>query len=78
MKKLKYNWGASLMLFVFSCICLLSSLILITSQNANAKETAVKGECETLGVRYETVYANGNRFLVFSNSSGSDIEVFAY
>ena len=26
----------------------------------------VSGVCETLGVRYETVYANGTRFLVVS------------
>lgn len=30
----------------------------------------------TTGVRYERVYAYGCYFLVFSNNSGTDIEVF--
>ena len=49
-----------------------------TNANANAKENSVNGISNTTGVRYETIYVGGNRFLIFSNSSGSDIEVFRY
>jgi hypothetical protein len=58
-----------------------SLIILITPNNANASTEITKGVSgvsETTGVRYEVIYANGSRFLVFSNSSGSDIEVFNY
>ena len=68
----------------FFAIILILSFIginIVSATDANAKENttySVSGVSETTGVRYETIWVGGNRFIVFSNSSGSDIEVFTY
>ena len=80
MKKIRNNPWLSFIMFVLGSIMIISSIILINAKNANAAEITkgVSGVSETTGVRYEVIYAQGSRFLVFSNSSGSDIEVFSY
>lgn len=60
---------------IFTAIILISTQLVIANPT---KIENVSGVTEVNGVRYETVWVAGNRFLVFSNSSGSDIEVFSY
>lgn len=80
MKKIRNNPWISFTMFVIGTIMIVLSIILTSANKANATEITkgVSGVSETTGVRYEVIYAHGSRFLVFSNSSGSDIEVFNY
>ena len=77
MKIIKENF-ISLIIGMIVVISVFISFNITSATNANAKENSVNGISNTTGVRYETIYVGGNRFLIFSNSSGSDIEVFRY
>jgi uncharacterized alpha/beta hydrolase family protein len=77
MKIIKENF-ISLIIGMVVVISVFISFNITSATNANAKENSVNGISNTTGVRYETIYVGGNRFLIFSNSSGSDIEVFRY
>jgi len=77
MKIIKENF-ISLIIGMIVVISVFISFNITSATNANAKENSGNGISNTTGVRYETIYVGGNRFLIFSNSSGSDIEVFRY
>ena len=77
MKIIKENF-ISLIIGMIVVISVFISFNITSATDANAKENSVNGISNTTGVRYETIYVGGNRFLIFSNSSGSDIEVFRY
>ena len=75
MKNIRKNPTFCLSIFIIGIISIVLAFLISSVKPANA---AIKGVSEMTGVRYETVYVGGNRFLVFSNSTGSDIEVFPY
>ena len=78
MKQLRKNPIFSIAIFFAGIISIMFAIWISSIKPANAAVNNVNGISETTGVRYETIYVNGHKFLVFSSSSGSDIEVFPY
>lgn len=66
---------ALLMFLSFMTGRILKDREIVTKVNA---EPVIESNMMSLssGVRYERIYAYGNYFIVFSNSAGTDIEVF--
>lgn len=57
---------------ILGYLCISSLDIVFSSANANPVESSLPA---SYGVSYDVIYVRGHNFVVFKNSSGSDIEV---
>lgn len=71
MKNLKKYLG----IFILCAISFLGGVAINSANAESPKTTSVQAVSNVQRVSYETIYVNGHKYVVFTNGSGSDIEV---
>lgn len=67
----------NILIMILTVVLLWLVFVFIPERVSEAKANPVENNMMTpmSNVRYSTIYYNGSTFVVFSNTSGSDIEV---
>lgn len=65
----------NILIMILTVVLLWLVFVFIPERVSEAKANPVENNMIRSDVRYSTIYYNGSTFVVFSNASGSDIEV---